>query len=60
MGHNVIISFFAAGIPTLLMKWIMSFNTVLGKIDNWYTKATHFQNQWDHMEQIAQQSRRST
>ena len=40
--HNVLISFFAAGIPTLLMKWIMSLNTVLDKINDWYSKATHF------------------
>ena len=48
--HNVLISFFAAGIPTLLMKWIMSLDTVSDKIDDWYLKATHFQNQWDHTE----------
>ena len=58
--HNVLISFFTAGISILLMKQIMSLNTVLDKINNWYTKATHFQNQWDCTEQIAQQSGRST
>ena len=50
----------AAGIPTLLMKWIMSLDTIPDKIDDWYSKAIHFQNQWDCTEQIAQQSRRST
>ena len=59
MDHNVLISFCAAGIPVLLMKWIMFLDTVSDKIDNWYIKATHFQNQWDHAEQIAQQSGRS-
>ena len=58
--HNVLISFFTAGIPTPLMKRIMSLDTVSDKIDEWYTKATHFQNQWDRAEQIAQQSGRST
>ena len=58
--HNVLISFFAAGIPTPLMKQIMSLNTVPDKIDDWYSKATHFQNQWDRAKQIAQRSRRST
>ena len=58
--HNVLISFFTAGIPTLLMKCIMSLNTVPEKIDDWYSKAIHFQNQWDRAEQIAQQSGRST
>ena len=58
--HNVLISFFATRIPTLLMKRIMSLDTVPDKINEWYTKATHFQNQWDRAEQIAQQSGRST
>ena len=40
--HNVLISVFATGISTLLMKWIMSLNTVSDKINNWYTKTTHF------------------
>ena len=57
--HNVLISFFAAGIPTPFMKRIMSLNTVPDKIDDWYSKATHFQNQWDRAEQIAQWSGRS-
>ena len=52
--HNVLISFFTAGIPTPLMKRIMFLETVPDKIDDWYSKATHFQNQWDHAEQIAQ------
>ena len=58
--HNVLISFFTARIPVLLMKQIMSLNTVPDRIDEWYSKATHFQNQWDCTEQIAQRSRRST
>ena len=58
--HNVLISFFAAGIPTPLMKRVMSLDTVPDKINEWYTKATHFQNQWDRAEQIAQRSGRST
>ena len=33
MDHNVLISFFAAGIPTPLMKHIMSLNAVPDKID---------------------------
>ena len=52
--HNVLISFFATRIPTPLMKQIMSLNTVPDKIDDWYSKAIHFQNQWDRAEQIAQ------
>ena len=59
MDHNVLISFFTAEIPTPLMKRIMSLNTIPDKIDKWYSKAIHFQNQWDHAEQITQQSRRS-
>ena len=60
MDYNVLISFFATGIPTPLMKWIMSLDTIPDKINDWYSKATHFQNQWDCTEQIAQQSGRST
>ena len=60
MDHNVLISFFAAGIPTPLMKRIMSLDTVPDKTDKWYSKAIHFQNQWDCVEQIAQQSGKST
>ena len=52
--HNVLISFFATGIPTPLIKQIMSLDTVPDKINEWYTKVTHFQNQWDRAEQIAQ------
>ena len=59
MDHNVLISFFTARISTPLMKQIMSLNIVPDKIDDWYSKATHFQNQWNHAEQIAQWSRRS-
>ena len=58
--YNVLISFFTARIPMPLMKWIMSLDTVPDKIDNWYTKMIHFQNQWDCTEQISQQSGRST
>ena len=58
--HNVLISFFTARIPTPLIKRIMSLDTVSDKIDEWYTKVTHFQNQWDCTEQIVQQSRRAT
>ena len=57
--HNILISFFAAGIPTPLMKQIMLLDTVPDKIDDWYSKAIHFQNQWDRTEQIAQWSGRS-
>ena len=60
IDHNILISFFAAGIPTPLMKCIMSLDTVSEKIDDWYSKAIHFQNQWDRAEQIAQQSGRTT
>ena len=42
MDYNVLISFFAARITTLLMKQIMSLNTVLDKINDWYSKAIHF------------------
>ena len=42
------------------MKQIMSLDTVSDKIDDWYSKITHFQNQWDHTKQVAQQSGRST
>ena len=42
------------------MKCIMFLDTVPEKFDDWYSKAIHFQNQWDHVEQIAQRSRRST
>ena len=52
--HNDLISFFATGISTPLMKQIMSLDTVPDKIDDWYSKVTHFQNQWDHAEQITQ------
>ena len=53
--HNVLISFFAAGIPTPLMKQIMSLDTIPDKVDDWYSKAIHFQNQWDYAEQTVEQ-----
>ena len=59
IDHNILISFFATGIPTPLMKQIMSLDTVSDKINDWYSKAVHFQNQWDCAEQITQRSRRS-
>ena len=51
--YNVLISFFTARIHTLLMNQIMSLSTIPSKINKWYTKTTHFQNQWDHVDQIA-------
>ena len=41
MDHNVLISFFAIRLLTLLIEQIISLNTVSDKINDWYTKATH-------------------
>ena len=54
IDYNVLIIFFTTEITTPLMKQIMSLDTVPDKINDWYSKATHFQNQWDRAEQIAQ------
>ena len=51
--HNVLIGYFSAGIPPSLMKRIMSMDTVPSKVDEWYSKAIHFQTQWERAEEIA-------
>ena len=52
--HNVLIGYFSAGIPPSLMKRIMSMDTVPSKVEDWYSKAIHFQTQWKQVEEIAQ------
>ena len=58
--HNVLIGYFSAGIPLPLMKQIMSMDTVPTKVEEWYSKAIHFQTQWDWAEEISQHNCQST
>ena len=58
--HNVLIGYFSAGIPSPLMKRIMSMDTVPSKVKEWYSKAIHFQTQWERAEEITQQNRQPT
>ena len=55
-NHNVLIGYFSAGIPPSLMKRIMSMDTVPSKVEEWYSKAIHFQTQWERAEEIAQRN----
>ena len=55
--HNVLIGYFSTGIPPSLMKCIMSMDTVPSKIEEWYSKAIHFQMQWERAEEIAQRNK---
>ena len=53
-NQNVLIGYFSAGIPPASMKHIMSMDMILEKIKKWYTKAIHFQTQWERAEEISQ------
>ena len=44
----------------LLMKRIMSMDTIPSKVEEWYSKAIHFQMQWERAEEIAQRNRQPT
>ena len=52
--HNVLIGYFSAGISPPLMKRIMTMDTVPTKVEEWYSKAIHFQIQWEQAEAISQ------
>ena len=58
--HNVLIGYFSAGIPPPLMKRIMTMDTVHTKVEEWYSKAIHFQTQWERAEEISQCNRQPT
>ena len=38
----------------------MSMDTVPSKVEEWYSKAIHFQTQWERAEEIAQRNRQPT
>ena len=54
--HNILISYFSAGIPPPLMKRIMSMDTVPTNVEEWYLKTIHFQTQWEWAEEISQRN----
>ena len=58
--HNVLIGYFSAGIPSSLMKRIMSMDMVPSKVEEWYLKAIHFRTQWERAKEIAQRNRQPT
>ena len=51
--QSVLINYFAVGIPSFLMRRIMSMDTVPAKIDDWYAKAIHFKTQWERADVLA-------
>ena len=53
---NVLIGYFSAGIPPSLMRRIMSMDTVPTTIQEWYSKAIHFQTQWERAEEISRRN----
>ena len=55
---NVLIGYFSAGIPPTLMRRIMSMDTVPTTIQEWYSKAIHFQMQWEQAEEISKRNQR--
>ena len=57
---NVLIRYFSAGIPPSLMQQIMSMDTVPTTIQEWYSKAIHFQTQWKRAEEISKRNQRPT
>ena len=50
---NILIGYFSAGIPPSLMQQIMSMDTMPTTIQEWYSKAIHFQTQWERAEEIS-------
>ena len=54
--QNVLIRYFSAGIPSPLMRQIMSMDTVPSTIDDWYKKAISFQIQWKCAEEISKRN----
>ena len=53
---NVLIRYFSTGIPPSLMRRIMSMDTILTTIQEWYSKAIHFQTQWEWAEEISKRN----
>ena len=54
--QNVLIGYFSAGIPSPLMRRIMSMDTVPSTIVDWYKKAISFQTQWECTEEISKRN----
>ena len=55
-NQNVLIGYFSAGIPSPLMHWVMSMDTVPSTINNWYKKAISFQTQWEGAEEVSKRN----
>ena len=49
---NILIGYFSTGIPPSLMQQIMSMDTIPTTIQEWYSKAIHFQTQREWAEEI--------
>jgi hypothetical protein len=58
--EDVLINYFSTGVPPSLMHCILSMDTPPTKISAWYKKATHFQTQWDHTDEIARRGKTSS
>ena len=54
--QNILIGYFSTGIPPSLMQWIMFMDTVPTTIQEWYSKAIHFQTQWERAEKISKKN----
>jgi len=55
--NNVLINYFAVGIPRSLMRRIMSMDTSPGTIEGWYEKALHFKTQWERADVLDPQKK---
>ena len=57
---NILIGYFSARIPPSFMWQIMSMDTIPTIIQEWYSKAIHFQTQWERAEEISRRNQCST
>ena len=53
---NILIRYFLARIPPSLMQCIISMDTTPTTIQEWYSKAIHFQTQWEWAEEISKRN----
>ena len=53
--HNVLIQYFSSSISCVFMRQVYSMDTPPDTITAWYTKAIHFQTQWEQANLVAKQ-----
>ena len=51
--EDTLINFFSRGLPPSLMERIYGMDTVLTRINDWYTRAINFKTQWDRADTVA-------